>query len=1142
MKSVVPRSRLVVCSFLAVFVSAVLPHNLHAQSGSQPPPVSVSPGNLAFGVPTGSTTSAPETATVSITATSSSPISFGTASVSQSGSVNYSGDFAVSGSSCNGQTYTSAATCQLAVTFTPSTSAGTLESATLTIPNNAGNLTVALTGAYGAIQLWTSTTVQPSLASASFTNVYTIASANLNLSCPSSPVATLSGTPDGKGNVMVDNYITLAINGTPVATGLSSNGYSSVYPDQDGYSSAPAAYPPGNVCQGSDAYPDTQGNTYPECFSAAYRSYVDSATPSPLLGVNTDSIANSNAIIPPVNNNTAGGVAPLGTLGGSGNDLGTNFFAPYLAAKGGTTVPATFEAVDAGGYFETSTVFLVTNCSLAGVAPGGSVTGNPISPTDSSTQTQTASFDSSPGTNISVTTSVAVAAQNGDSVPTVTPTFTDIGIPQSLFYQLVGGTSAAPAVCMRLSGELDIYGQPMCKGIWVQCYAPPTDTSAPNPGETTGNNCNPSTTTLRYIYNVVQFASPDGPTNGYNYLYGPVPAGSATAADACSNVVPGGSCANGTGPGLLMGGDNWLATDCVTAQTCPASGPNTKTPPTDTIYAQANCALTGALTGDLCPLSVLTQFFGAADAKGGGTAPVVNSIYVPVVNMPVPPPPTVTLANSNGWVNTQSPNVTFIANPASYPTTTPSSTIPQNNNFTAAPAYAVTYGITSYTSSLPDTTYPVPGDNTLYNSTSGSTGFVSPLCGSLTTASFTTAPTSIAAGSDGLFNLHYFTTDCALTEGLIFNPQGSALTTATANWASFPYTTFGVDSQTPAVGTCTLVTSPNSNNWYLANPSVSCPVSETVNPGVSGSGFPPVVNTIGNVNQGGASETVLLTTDVTSGYNKTAAFTPSSTCNLAGTCVPVTYSGTVQVDLAGPPTVTTLTLSAPGPYYVNGPTVTVVLSCSDGAGPGITSCAGTQSNGTNVMNGTPIPNVAGTYTITATAVDASGQQSQPATLTYTVSAAPSADVAILALPFTDRIDQNTTGHYYAGVIDLSANTANNVTITSVFTVPNGVLNGNISAVYARVSCSSTGCTIPASGTSCSVNASVGATTTTETVSCPVGQLVSITKGTGIVLNVSIPVASTAPVNATFTSVTTVTSDDDPNLKNNTVTESYSVLK
>jgi len=51
-------------------------------------------------------------------------------------------------------------------------------------------------------------------------------------------------------------------------------------------------------------------------------------------------------------------------------------------------------------------------------------------------------------------------------------------------------------------------------------------------------------------------------------------------------------------------------------------------------------------------------------------------------------------------------------------------------------------------------------------------------------------PVNLTTSGDGIYNLHFFTTDCALTEELVFNPQGSQLTDPTANWASFRYITF----------------------------------------------------------------------------------------------------------------------------------------------------------------------------------------------------------------------------------------------------------------------------------------------------------------------------------------------------------------
>jgi hypothetical protein len=1117
---------LFVCCATVLFSFACLFFSAAPGQAQTPPSIASAPPNLSFGVPTGTTppTSSPETETVSVYASPSSPVTFATSGVSGANA----GDFVIQGDSCSGNTFTSSTTCQVTLVFNSTQAAGILETATLTISTtNANSLPINMNGAYGAIELWSSNTVQPSVNSASFTNLYTFASANLNLSCPTTPstpvMATLSGTPDGSGNVMVDNYITLSINGTAVSTyvGTLNNGpagYSALYPSQVNLESPPpAAAPAGNICQGSDAYPDVSGNnTFPECFSAAYRADVTN-----LSGRYTDFITNANTIIPAVNGNTAGGIPALGT-GGAGNDLGTNFFKPFLSESG--AVQATFQAVDAGGWYETSTLFLVTNCSQTGVTPGGTVTGSPTN----TNPTQTASFDSAPGQNVSITTSVAVAQQNGYQVPNVTPITTDIGIPQQLFYQLVNGTSAGPAVCFRLTAETDIYGQPMCKGFLVQCYNPST-------GTTTGDNCTPNANALRDIYNAVQATSPDGPVNGFNYLYGPV---GSPAADACSNVVPGGSCAQGTGPGLLLGGDNWVP--CIPSPSNPSCAqPNSQTPPSPPTYSSSSCVLTGLLTGDLCPLDLLTQFFGAADPKPGGTAPVVNSIIVAVANVPLPSASASIANESNGWVSTTSPAVTFTANAGTYPATTSSSTIPPNNNFTPASTYSVTYGLSTYGSALPDTTYPVPGDSTAYNPTVANQNFVAPLCSASTTPSFTTTPLTLntspltpSGNGNGIFNLHYFATDCAFTESLAFNPQGAALTNPSSNWASFNYVTFGVDTLAPTF-TCPAPPAPNSYGWYTSNISLSCTATDQdYATNVSGSGFAPATSGI----QGSATETVVLATNVATGTStQTAAFSTANACDLAGNCTAVSYPGTLKIDLAGNPTITGPTIAGTAPYYVNGPAYAVNYSCLPAAGgPAILSCTSTASN----INNT----VAGTYTITVTAIDLAGKQAT-SILSYTVSVAPAADMAMLELPFVDGIPQNSTGHYYAAAIDLSTNPGNNVVITSVFTVPNGILNGSISGSWATVTCSANGCSIPSSGTSCSLTTGSGPNNTTiETLTCNVGQVQSILKLKGAVLMVNIPVLSTAPVNTKFTSVTTVSSDDDPNPKNNSIPETYDILK
>jgi hypothetical protein len=75
-----------------------------------------------------------------------------------------------------------------------------------------------------------------------------------------------------------------------------------------------------------------------------------------------------------------------------------------------------------------------------------------------------------------------------------------------------------------------------------------------------------------------------------------------------------------------------------------------------------------------------------------------------------------------------------------------------------------------------------------------------------------------------------------------------------------------------------------------------------------------------------------------------------------------------------------------------------------------------------------------------------------------------------------------------------------------------------------------------------VNTTVGTSTTTVVLTCNIGQLVSISKLQGVIIGINIPILSTATVNTTFSSVTTVTSDNDPNSRDTSVTETYIVAR
>jgi len=1098
MKALPISFRLLICFVLVLLALGLAPQTTLAQNVS----ISVSPTSLSFGIPTGTSpaVSAAQPVTVSIN---------GSGSVTFTG-VSASSPFSVTGTSCQ-NTLTAPTTCQVFVTFASTST--TLQTGTLTISATGfDNFVVPLSGAFGAIGLFSETNVALSPSTASFDNLYPIAKAPPTLSCPATPTGVLSSSPDGLGYVFVDNYVTLTLDGAPV------NGGSN---------------PPGNVCSGGpfDTNPEN-GLNYNDCFSSNYQVPAETFS---LDGLNPDTFVNpGNGVLAPQppNQNNAGGVPPI--------DISS-----FLSAFSNGPVQAVFTGLDQGFIYGSSTLFLVTNCSLAGITPGASNTGNPITPDNVSSQTQTITFDAGPGQNISYNTSVANAVQAGTvTIPSgTTPVITDIGVPQSLFSQLVAGTSAAPAVCLRLTGEVDDHNQAMCKGYLVQCqYTDPTTGIT----TTTGDNCAPTPSTLRNLFDVVQFSSPDAPVNGINFLYNSSP-------NACSNVLPsGGTCASGTGPGLLMGSDNWLcAPGSSNSSPCTPLEPDTATPFSPATYSPGNCSLTGSLTGDLCPLNTLTQFEGAADGLAGGASNGKNSLFIPVVNMPLPTTQTTVAGlNANGWINAATINATFVSNQASYPN---SGNIPSSNGISYAAPYSLTYGLSPASTPLPDPTYPVPGDLTNYN-TGVNPNLAAPICPTSGT------PTSfISAGSfspgEGVYNLHYFTTDCAYTEGLIFNPQGGALTNPTANWASFPVTSVGIDTVAPTLS-CPAPPAPNgTNGWYTtANISITCsenddysgfapgsPVAGTLNP----SAFPGFTTP---VLQGSVSGPVgPFSPNPPSAAN--SAISPPLVHDLAGN--PSNSQGPYPTPIDMLPPTVAVTYPVGSTFTVGQGNASITYKCAD-TGSGVSACAGQavvpacpvapglgSSNYSFASAVNTSASQIGPHVFNVTSTDCAGNVSSSAQVSYTV-VAPSADMAIGAIPpaagnVLGNIKRGTTGNDYPFALDLSSSPAYNVVITSQFTVPANVLNGNLSASYWVGPCTPLGCsTNPNSQMPCNVSGT--------TITCNVGQVASILKLQGVVVKINIPVLSTATVGTNFTSVTTVSSANDPKSGNNSVKQTFTVSK
>jgi hypothetical protein len=675
---------------------------------AQSPTLTVSPNSLSFGVPNIGSTSAAQSVTFS--ATGAGSVTLGTVTRDNP-------DFTIATDSCSGVTLKAPAACTVGVTFKPSVSG--LETGMLSFPNTVsgegGPPKVKLSGAAGAIKLFDPINVGNSNPNATLANPFTFGSTTLSLKCPASPlVAKLSFTPDGVGNVLVDNFLVLAVNGTPFGSGS----------------------PAGNVCTGGQT--DMFGNT-PEsdCFTSVYQT---PAAAGQLDGQNPDNFAGP---LMSTLEGGSGGVSPLDV-------------SPALTPN--STQQTTFSLLDGGGKVASSTIFLVTNCTQAGVQPGGTITDNPINPGDPGSQTPQFTFDATPGQHITFGADY-LALDNTEAIqPNTVPTTKDFGLSRETFEHMVRNTSAAPAQCIRVKGELAADGvTPLCKAFTIVCTTPNAQTPA-------GVNC-PHSDVRNLLFE--------------------------TRYDSADRI----EIEEGTGPGFLMGTDDWVAN----AAPCTF---------TDTLLA-----------GQLCPQNPLTEFKGAGDPVHGSTPRGTNSTFIPVLKMPLPSTvPVVTSQNPFGWQNNATVNVKFSASPAKAPEE-------EANGFKAAPIESVTFGTTKANVSVPDTTFPVAGDITLFNpgGVGGSSACPNAPGGVFKTGS-TNVPVDTSTGApftEGRYKLHFFATDCAETEELKFRVSKDP----NVNWASFKTVTVKIDTGTPAVNGLTLSTTmPKEGQTVTATYSCSDPL------------------------------------------------------------------------------------------------------------------------------------------------------------------------------------------------------------------------------------------------------------------------------------------------------------------------------
>jgi hypothetical protein len=225
-----------------------------------------------------------------------------------------------------------------------------------------------------------------------------------------------------------------------------------------------------------------------------------------------------------------------------------------------------------------------------------------------------------------------------------------------------------------------------------------------------------------------------------------------------------------------------------------------------------------------------------------------------------------------------------------------------------------------------------------------------------------------------------------------------------------------------------------------------------------------------------------------------------------------------------PPTITA-GFSASGSTFTVGQSVQINYSCGDNSS-GVALCAGQAASPACQLApasgpltygfSSPIDTSAGqigTHSFSVTSTDCAGNLSAQFKVSYTI-AAPAVNLALLATP-SENIKEGTTGVDYPILLDLSTATAYDVVVTTQFTIPSGVLSGNLTATYWIGPCTVSGCpTNPISPVACNVSGT--------TVICDVGTLLSVFKGQGVIVKINIPVSSTA-AGQQFTAVTKATS-------------------
>ncbi len=595
--------------------------------------------------------------------------------------------------------------------------------------------------AQNSIQIFAPVNVRDSaVGTGYYANTAVFNSATLHLNCPASPVAKLSSTADGKGKLMVDNDIAITVTQGETATG------------------------PTNVCVGG-AENSSIGIKFENCFTLPF----ENAAPSSTAGQNPDNL--------------------LSLYGVPAINIGSLLLPGDLQVK--------VDLQDEGGALSNSTLYLDTNCTQAGVIGPALISGNPISSNNPSSDQLSQDFTFNPtsgqGIGFEYDLTAAQAAGSLTITDNTIPEVGDMPLDPALYQsQYAPGTSYATSSCFIHSGELLPNGQPACKLYTLECKVGTGATA-------TGAEC-PISSLPNEVFNDVfdgpAFTLPDIPT-------------------------PGGATFH-TGIGLIMAKEGWTGGPCAfdpaanledldcpqnlltSFSSVPLSAPSSLavqksgklSKPASAAQSQAGLATRARALSGTSGGSATSSY----TSSGRTTHP--NSTFLSIYGVPEPLT-TVTIqgayagtASFEGgpdfpvnWVK-GSPVVTFSTQPPNLAGVN----VPGAAGFVPSPIASLNYEVGLYFP-FPNFPYLSPGDPAAYpftNTVNNTVPCPAPSTPTMPAATTFNPPKQTLGSGEGTYVLYYYAQDCAGTEELQYNQDGSG------NWsASFYAVPIGVDNTPP---------------------------------------------------------------------------------------------------------------------------------------------------------------------------------------------------------------------------------------------------------------------------------------------------------------------------------------------------------